>query len=90
MGAPVAPWHMVNDGKPVLSRIIRYKDMYFNITLDGATELPTGDFGWSHDPHMFPDVNINDFWTASAPPEATTDTKDSLESAPPKEDSTNE
>lgn len=64
MGRPAAQWHLVNDGKPVENKVIRYKDLYFEITLDAETGQPTGDFGWSRDPHMFPDVNINDFWTA--------------------------
>lgn len=64
LGHPTAPWELINDGKPVQSLVIRYKDLYFDVKLDAETGEPTGDFGWSRDPHMFPDVNINDFWTA--------------------------
>lgn len=69
-GAPLAPWRTLNDGKPVQSLVIRYKDIYLDVKLDGETDLPTGDFGWSRSPHMFPDVNINEFWRAVPPEEA--------------------
>lgn len=65
MGRPEARWHLMNGGKPVQSVVIRYKDMYFEVSLDAETGEPTGDFAWSRDPHMFPDVNINDFLTAA-------------------------
>jgi hypothetical protein len=67
MGRPTASWHLMNDGNPVENTIIRFKDLYLEVTLDAETKEPTGDFAWSRDPHMFPDVNINDFWTATAP-----------------------
>ncbi len=65
MGRPEARWHLVNRGKLVISLVIRYKELYFDIKLDAETGEPTGDFGWSRDPHMFPDVNINDFLVAA-------------------------
>ena len=46
--------------------VIRFKEKYLSIMEGKDGEM---NFGWSDDPHMFPDVNINDFWTA-VPPES--------------------
>lgn len=61
--------HTVNNGNLINSVVIRYKDLYFDITVDAETQLPTGDFGWSTDPTMNPTVAIRDIWVASPPTE---------------------
>jgi len=64
VGVPV---HTLNNGNPVDTVTIRYKDYYFFIYLDGESGKPTGDFGWSDDPTMNPTVPIRDIWVATPP-----------------------
>lgn len=62
MGEPFAKVTYV--GEVDHSTVIRFKDYYVSLMeVDG--EIVS--FGWSKDPHILPDVNINDFWTASPP-----------------------
>lgn len=56
MGKPLAP--VPNLGQIDHSTVIRFKDYYVNI-MEANGEIVN--LGWSKDPHMFPDVNINDF-----------------------------
>lgn len=42
-----------NNGNPVDQIVIRYKDVYLSIMLDGETKEPTGDFSWARSPGMF-------------------------------------
>lgn len=60
MGKPLAPVH--NIGKIDAHTVIRFKDYYVGL-MERDGEIVN--FGWSKDPHMFPDVNINDFWVAN-------------------------
>lgn len=48
--------------------VIRYKHYFIDVMVleDGTLRL-----GWSEDPHMFPDVNINEFWTSQPPQKGT-------------------
>ena len=55
---------IANDGKAVEELVIRHKDFYFGIMLDAESGEPTGDFGWSRDPGMFPSTPVRDFYTA--------------------------
>lgn len=52
-----------NDGKPVNELVIRYKDYFFMIMLDGETGDPTGSFGWSQGSPVT-HIPIREFWTA--------------------------
>ena len=54
----------LNNGKPVEQLVIRYKDMYFDITLDAKTGKPTGDFAWSNDLFMH-NVKVRDIYVAT-------------------------
>lgn len=58
------PIHMVNDGNPVDEVIIRYKDYYFNVTIDVESGEPTGDFGWTHGSPIT-HTPIREFYTAT-------------------------
>jgi len=55
---------VLNNGKPVDTVVIRYKEFYFGITIDDESGEPTGDFSWSRDPMMFPDTLVRDYLTA--------------------------
>lgn len=61
LGKPFNPVHNLG---AVEHTVIRFKDKYISI-MEGENDAM--DFGWSKSPHMFPDVNINDFWTATPP-----------------------
>lgn len=55
---------VANDGKPVEELVIQYKDFYFGIMIDVESGEPTGDFGWTRDPGMFPATPIRDYMKA--------------------------
>lgn len=62
-----AKLEIANDGDAVQEIVIRYKDYYFGIMLDAGTGEPTGDFGWSTDPGMFPSTPIREYMIAKPP-----------------------
>lgn len=66
VGAPVS---IANNGQPIDVVTIRYKEFYLFVDIDVKTGEPTGDFGWSRDPTMNPNVLIRDIW-AACPPKA--------------------
>lgn len=55
---------IINDGEAVENIVIRYNDLYLCVTLDAESKEPTGDFTWSKDGTMFPDVLVRDYLTA--------------------------
>lgn len=59
MGKPFASVH---DMTGYTRTVIKFKDKYIEVAEgpDDAVE-----FGWSRNPDMFPDLNLNDIWVAS-------------------------
>ena len=55
---------IANGGKPVEEVVIRHGDFYLGVMFDVESGEPTGDFGWSRDPGMFPATPVRDFYTA--------------------------
>lgn len=62
LGHPLAP---TNNLGQVDHTVIRFKDKYISI-MEGENDAMN--FAWSRNPHMFHDVNINDFWEAHPTP----------------------
>lgn len=62
MGMPFAPVHEI--GQIDDHTVIRFKDYYVGLMEKDGEII---NFGWSKDPHMFPDVNINEYWTSNPP-----------------------
>ncbi len=60
-GVPLAQWENLGN---VEHTVIRFKDYYLSV-MERDGEIVSQ--AWSKDPHMFQDVNINDFWSAEAP-----------------------
>lgn len=58
MGRPLAPVQFIDQDTHT---VIRFKTHYISIM---EKDEKIVDLGWSNDPHMFPDVNINDYWIA--------------------------
>lgn len=60
LGHPFSP--TVDLGQIDDHTVIRFKGYYIDVIEKGGEIISQG---WSTDPHMFPDVNINDFWLAT-------------------------
>lgn len=58
------PIYLANDGKPIDTVTIKYKDVYLFIDIDAETEEPTGNMGWSHDPTMNPQKTVREILIA--------------------------
>lgn len=56
----------LNGGKPVDEIVIRYKNLYFGITVDVETGEPTGDFNWADNESVF-HVPVREMYVARKP-----------------------